>query len=88
MDIQQINGTARNVSQLLSNSRYGLDYYQREYNWKEAQVGSLIDDLTDRFRSEFDPAHERPDVESYRPTTDILGPAVLGEDRPADWGTS
>ena len=74
MDIQQITGTARKVSQLLSNSRYGLDYYQREYNWKEAQVGSLIDDLTDRFRSEFDPAHERPDVESYRPY--FLGPIV------------
>ena len=77
MDIQQITGTARKVSQLLSNSRYGLDYYQREYNWKEAQVGSLIDDLTDRFRGEFDPAHERTDVESYRPY--FLGPIVTVE---------
>ena len=74
MDIQQITGTARKVSSLLSNSRYGLDYYQREYNWKEAQVGSLIDDLTDRFRGEFDQEHERPDVESYRPY--FLGPTA------------
>lgn len=77
MDIQQITGTARKVSQLLANTRYGLDYYQREYNWKKAQVESLIDDLTDRFRSEFDPTHERPDVESYRPY--FLGPIVTVE---------
>ena len=37
-DVQQIVGTARTVSDLLSNIRYGLDFYQREYSWKEAQV--------------------------------------------------
>ena len=36
MDVQQIVGTARTVSQLLSNSRYGLDFYQREYSWERA----------------------------------------------------
>ncbi len=74
MDLQQIVGTARTVSQLFSNSRYGLDFYQREYSWEEAQVGELVEDLADRFRNEFDPDHERPDVESYRPY--FLGPIV------------
>ena len=74
MDVQQIVGTARTVSQLLSNSRYGLDFYQREYSWEEAQVGDLIEDLADRFRNEFDPGHERSDVDSYRPY--FLGPIV------------
>ena len=45
VDVQQITGTSRSVRQLLSESRYGLDFYQREYSWEEAQVGELIDDL-------------------------------------------
>ena len=77
MDVQQITGTARSVSQLLSNNRYGLDFYQREYSWKEAQVGELLDDLTGRFLQEFDPDHQRPKVASYRPY--FLGPIVTAQ---------
>ena len=74
VDIQQITGTARSVRQLLAESRYGLDFYQREYSWREAQVGELIDDLTVRFVDEYDGAHERQGVASYRPY--FLGPIV------------
>ena len=73
MDVQQITGTARSVSQLLSNNRYGLDFYQREYNWRVAQVGELLDDLTGRFLQEFHSEHRRPEVASYRPY--FLGPS-------------
>lgn len=74
VDVQQITGTARSVSQLLSNSRYGLDFYQREYSWKETQVSELIDDLAGRFLDEFDSEHERGQVASYRPY--FLGPIM------------
>ena len=77
VDVQQITGTARSVSQLLANSRYGLDFYQREYSWEETQVGELIDDLSGRFLDEFDPAHERKSVASYRPY--FLGPIVTAQ---------
>ena len=77
MDIQQIVGTAKTVGQLLSHSRYGLDFYQREYSWEDAQVGELVEDLADRFRTEFDSRHERTDVASYRPY--FLGPIVTVE---------
>ena len=77
VDVQQITGTARSVRQLLSESRYGLDFYQREYSWEEAQVGELIDDLTSRFFDEYDEAHERHDVASYRPY--FLGPIVTAQ---------
>ena len=77
VDVQQITGTSRSVRQLLSESRYGLDFYQREYSWEAAQVGELIDDLTGRFFDEFDPAHERQDVASYRPY--FLGPIVTAQ---------
>ena len=77
VDFQQITGTARSVSQLLSNSRYGLDFYQREFSWEETQVGELIDDLASRFLDEFDPGHERRQVASYRPY--FLGPIVTAQ---------
>ena len=77
VDVQQITGTARSVSQLLSNSRYGLDYYQREFTWRETEVGELVDDLVGRFLDEFDPSHEPKQVLSYRPY--FLGPIVTAQ---------
>ncbi len=77
VDVQQITGTARSVSQLLSNSRYGLDFYQREYTWRETEVGELVDDLIGRFLDEFDPIHEPKQVLSYRPY--FLGPIVTAQ---------
>ncbi|MCY3786610.1 MAG: DUF262 domain-containing protein [bacterium] len=77
VDIQQITGTSRTVRQLLSDSRYGLDFYQREYNWEEAQVGELVDDLIGRFFNQYDPSHERQQVASYRPY--FLGPIVTAQ---------
>ena len=77
VDVQQITGTARSVSELLSNNRYGLDFYQREFSWEETQVGELIDDLAARFLDEFDPGQERRQVLSYRPY--FLGPIVTAQ---------
>ena len=54
VEVQEITGTARSVNQLLSNNRYGLDFYQREYSWTEAEVGELVEDLVGRFLDEFD----------------------------------
>ena len=77
VDVQQITGTARSVSELLANNRYGLDFYQREFSWKERQVGELIDDLAGRFLDEFVSGHERRQVLSYRPY--FLGPIVTAQ---------
>ncbi len=54
VDVQQITGTVRSVSRLLSDSRYAADFYQREYSWEESQVGEFIDDLAGRILDEFD----------------------------------
>lgn len=77
VDVQQITGTPKSVSDLLTNNRYGLEFYQREYSWNEKQVGELIDDLTTRFIDEFDKNHERKQVASYRPY--FLGPIVTAQ---------
>lgn len=74
VSFQQISGNAQPLVQLLSNRRYGLDYYQREYSWEDSQVTELIDDLTSRFLDQYDSSHERPQVASYRAY--FLGPIV------------
>ena len=77
VEVQEITGTARSVNQLLSNNRYGLDFYQREYSWTEAEVGELVEDLVGRFLDEFDQAHDREQIASYRPY--CLGPIVTAK---------
>ena len=75
--LSKITGTAKSVQQVLANSRFGLDFYQREYDWGSMQVAELLDDLTTRFRDDFDDSHERSSVASYRPY--FLGPIVTSQ---------
>lgn len=74
-----IDGRACTVRQLLENARYTIDFYQREYAWKERQVRELIDDLTGRFLDFYDSHHERSDVEDYGHY--FLGPIVISNKR-------
>ena len=77
VNVKNITGIARSVSELLSSNRYGLRFFQREYSWGETQVGELINDLAGRFLDEFDSSHERQRTASYRPY--FLGPIVTEE---------
>jgi uncharacterized protein with ParB-like and HNH nuclease domain len=63
--MQEILGKARTIRELLSGTRYSIDYYQREYRWQNKQVSELIDDLTGRFQEDYQPQHAREDVEKY-----------------------
>lgn len=60
-----IDGRARTVRELLDKAKYAIDFYQREYAWKERQVRELIDDLTGRFLDSYGPDHSRHEVEGY-----------------------
>src|SRR5580692_9210247 len=63
--MKRILGEAKTVRELLSNRKYAIDYYQREYKWEEKQIQELLDDLTGKFLEDHDPANERTAVESY-----------------------
>lgn len=63
--MREILGKAKTIHELLSGTKYSIDYYQREYKWEEKQVRELIEDLTTRFLDDFDPHHERQAVEGY-----------------------
>ena len=60
-----IDGRARTVRELLDKAKYAIDFYQREYAWKERQVRELIDDLTGKFLDSYAPSHSRHEVEGY-----------------------
>ena len=63
--MKKINGTPKNLKELLQNTKYSIHYYQREYAWQYKQVQELIDDLTEEFLIFYDPSHERKDVAQY-----------------------
>ena len=60
-----IDGRARTVWDLLHSAKYAIDFYQREYAWKERQVRELIDDLTGKFLDSYEPGHSRKEGERY-----------------------
>jgi uncharacterized protein with ParB-like and HNH nuclease domain len=62
---REIDGKTRSVKELLGKRKYSVDYYQREYKWQEKHIQELVDDLAERFLADFDPAHERSEVERY-----------------------
>lgn len=65
MASRRIDGRARNVRELLDNAKYTIDFYQREYVWRERQVRELIDDLTGKFLDFYESDHDRARVEHY-----------------------
>lgn len=77
-DVKRIHGKAFTVRELFTGRKYGLDYYQREYAWTNANVKELIDDLSTSFLKDYDENDDRREVASYRPY--FLGPVVTSED--------
>ncbi|KAI3608370.1 hypothetical protein D8I24_1208 [Cupriavidus necator H850] len=63
--MKEIQAKTRSVRELLSDTKYGIDYYQREYKWQTKQIVELVSDLTTAFQEEYQPQHERKDVASY-----------------------
>ncbi|GAB3862431.1 DUF262 domain-containing protein [Micromonospora andamanensis] len=73
-----IRGDGFTVKTLFSAFQFRLDPYQREYSWGRKDVKALLDDLTNHFRSEWKPGHERKEARNYRPY--FLGPFVYYQD--------
>lgn len=63
--MREILGKAKTVRELLKGVKYSIDYYQREYKWRDKQVSELIDDLAGKFLEEYDPSHPRNKVAGY-----------------------
>lgn len=61
----KIEAQSKNLTEILSNKKYSIDYYQREYKWEDKQIKELLDDLTDTFLDEYQAGHELRDVQKY-----------------------
>ncbi len=55
------------LEDILSNKKYDVNYYQREYRWGKKQIEQLIEDLTGAFDDSFDKnkAVELTDIENF-----------------------
>jgi uncharacterized protein with ParB-like and HNH nuclease domain len=53
------------LKDILSNNKYSIDYFQREYRWQKENIDQLIDDLYSAFRADYRPEHTTKDVANY-----------------------
>jgi hypothetical protein len=65
-EVNDIVSTVRQVKTCFQ-SQYSLPTFQREYKWEAKHFIELLTDIQEAFRSQYDLAHGRKDVASYRP---------------------
>ncbi|GHV14274.1 hypothetical protein FACS189491_10390 [Spirochaetia bacterium] len=65
------------IKLLLSDKKFFIDYFQREYRWENKHITKLIEDLTTSFMKCYDPSHGRKEVANYQ--NYYLGPVVFNE---------
>ena len=63
--MQKIECREKTLKQLLLNTKYTINYYQREYMWQRKQIAELIDDLTSEFLMSYKPDDSREAVKDY-----------------------
>ncbi len=76
--MMRIDSQAKTIRQLLANTKYKLDYYQREYSWQTTHVTELLNDLSDKFSYSYEVEHEAVDVEGYEHY--FLGSIIISDD--------
>lgn len=73
----KIEAHDRTIFQVLNEKKYTVDYFQREYNWKQKHIEQLITDLTETFLNEHTEGNARTEGENYN--NYYLGPFVVSE---------
>jgi uncharacterized protein with ParB-like and HNH nuclease domain len=73
----KIDAKNRSIAEVLDKNKYTVDYYQREYSWQQKHIEQLVTDLATAFLNEYEPGHDRTEVENYN--SYYLGPFVLSE---------
>lgn len=63
--MKKIEGSPKNLKQLLQNTKYSIHYYQREYMWQRKHIEELIDDLSSEFLNFYQLGDDRVKVQDY-----------------------
>lgn len=71
----KIDAKGISISEVLSNKKYTIDYFQREFKWQRRHIEQLIADLEISFNLNYDEMHDRGEVADYN--SYYLGPIVL-----------
>ena len=50
-----VNPKPQTIDSIFGNTKYYIDFYQREYKWKKHHVESLLEDIFYKFEGEYDP---------------------------------
>ncbi|MBL7682743.1 MAG: DUF262 domain-containing protein [Flavipsychrobacter sp.] len=77
--MQFIEAKDKNLAEVLSNNRYKIDSFQREYRWQRKHIEALISDLCicfDKFYNHGDTIENYEDYGGY-----YMGPIVLCDDK-------
>jgi len=72
-----VDACGYSVKELFQGHTYHLDYFQRDYVWEEPHVEKLLDDLSEKFLSQWRVEHTKEDVNFYDPY--FLGPFIVYE---------
>ena len=75
--MNKVDGKPKSVSEILKDSKFSLDYYQREYRWKTEQITQLLDDLSGRFLAYYKSNHDRDQGANYGHY--FLGSIIINE---------
>lgn len=71
------------VSDILSNKKYFVDDYQREYRWKKRNIDDLLNDLWGKFNESFSEGHKYSEVKNYN--SYFLGSILISEKEKNDY---
>lgn len=63
--MNKIDARSKTIRELLSGTKYSIDYYQREYKWQTKNISELLEDLETKFLENYKPGDERSQVERY-----------------------
>jgi uncharacterized protein with ParB-like and HNH nuclease domain len=74
-DDHKIDADDRNISDVLNERKYTVDYFQREYSWEQKHIDQLVTDLTSTFLDVYTEGDPRTAVENYN--NYYLGPFVV-----------
>ncbi len=71
----KIEATDTSINKLLKEQKFYIDYFQREYRWREKHILQLIEDLSTTFLKSYRENDKRPEVANYQ--NYFLGPVVF-----------
>jgi uncharacterized protein with ParB-like and HNH nuclease domain len=74
----KIEATDTSIKSLLKDQKFYIDYFQRDYRWKEKHIKLLIEDLTTTFLKSYNSDDKRSAIAKYQ--NYYLGPVVFSKD--------